>query len=57
MRTKHQFTDYCVRGEIEMQALRQLQSSYHSPAQPFKPVPDGFEMDFSRKQLTAGEKE
>ena len=45
-------------GEIDMQVLRQFQSSYRSPAKPFKPVPDGFEIDFGRKVLpAAGEKE
>ncbi len=45
-------TDYCVIGEIDVQALRQFQSSHRSPA---KPVPDGFEIDFGRKVLSAGE--
>lgn len=48
-------TDYCVIGEIDVQALCQFQSSHRSPAKPFKPVPDGFEMDFCRKVLPAGE--
>lgn len=43
--------------EIDVQALRQFQSSYRSSAKPFKPVPDGFEIDFGRKVLPAGEKE
>lgn len=50
-------TDYCVIGEINVQALRQFQSSYRTSANPFKPVPDGFEIDFGRKELPAGEKE
>lgn len=50
-------TDHCVIGEIDVQALRQFQSSYHSPRKPFKPVPDGFEIDFGRKVLPAGEAE
>ena len=49
--------DYCVIGEIDVQALRQFQSSHRSPAKPFKPVPDGFQIDFARKVLPAGEKE
>lgn len=49
-------TDYCVIGEIDVQALRQFQSSHRSPAKPFKPVPDGFEIDFGRKVLAAGER-
>lgn len=55
LRVKGGITDYCVIGEIDVQALRQFQSSYRSPAKPFKPVPDGFEMDFCRKVLPAGE--
>lgn len=50
-------TDYYVIGEIEVQALRQFQRSYRSPGKPFKPVPDGFEIDIGRKVLAAGEKE
>lgn len=50
-------TDYCAIGEIDVQMLRQFQNSYRSPAKPFKPVPDGFEIDFGRKVLPAGEKE
>jgi hypothetical protein len=57
LRVKGGITDYCVIGEIDMQALRQFQSSHRSPAKPFKPVPDGFEIDFGRKVLPAGEKE
>ena len=53
MRAKHHFTDCCVRGESDVQALRQFQSSHRSPAKPFKPVPDGFEIDFGREVLPA----
>ena len=54
LRVKGGITDYCVIGEIDVQALRQFQSSHRSPAKPFKPVPDGFEIDFGRKVLPAG---
>lgn len=47
-------TDYC---EIDVQTLRQFQSSHRSPPKPFKPVPDGFEIDLGRKVLPTGEKE
>lgn len=57
LRVKGGVTDYCVIGEIDVQTLRQFQSSYRSPAKPFKPVPDGFEIDYGRKVLPAGEKE
>lgn len=43
--------------EIDVQALRQFQSCHRSPSQPFKPVPDGFEINFGRKVLPAGESE
>jgi len=56
LRVKGGVTD-CVIGEIDVQALRQFQSSYRSPAKPFKSVPDGFEIDFGRKVLPAGERE
>ncbi len=55
LRVKGGVTDYCVIGEIDVQALRQFQSSYRSPTKPFKPVPDGFEIEFGRKVLPAGE--
>ena len=54
LRVKGGVTDYCVIGELDVQALRQFQSSHSSPAKPFKPVPDGFEIDFGRKVLPAG---
>lgn len=57
MRVNHGVTDYCVIGEIDVQALRQFQSGYRSPGKPFKPVPDGFEIDIGRKVLPAGEDE
>ena len=55
LRVKGGVTDYCVIGEIDVQALREFQSSHRSPAKPFKPVPDGFEIDFGRKVLPARE--
>ena len=57
LRVKDGITDYCVIGEIDVQVLRQFQSSHRSPDKPFKPLPDGFEIDFGRKVLPAGEKE
>ncbi|WP_165720891.1 RNA-directed DNA polymerase [Bordetella trematum] len=57
LRVKGGVTDYCVIGGIDVQALRQFQSSHRSPGKPFKPVPDGFEIDFGRKVLPAGEAE
>ena len=60
MCVNHGATDYCVIDEIDeidVQALRQFQSSYRSPGKPFKPVPDGFEIDIGRKVLPAGEAE
>ncbi|WP_202969566.1 hypothetical protein [Kerstersia gyiorum] len=57
LRAKGGVTDYCVIGEIDVQALRHFQSSHRSPGKPFKPVPDGFEIDIGRKALAAGETE
>jgi hypothetical protein len=51
LRVKGGITDYCVIGEIDVQALRAFQSSHRSPSKPFKPVPDGFEIDFDRRSL------
>jgi len=47
--------NYCVIGEFDAQALHEFQSSYRSPAKLFKLLPDGFEIDFGRKVLPAGE--
>lgn len=55
LRVKGGITDYCVIGEIDVLALRQFQSSHRSPSEPFKPVPDGFEINHGRRVLPAGE--
>lgn len=57
MRVSHGLIENRMIGGIDVQALRQFQSSYRSPGKPFKPVPDGFEIDFGRKVLPAGETE
>ena len=57
LRVKGGATDYCVIGEIDVQALRRFQSSHRSASKPFKPVPDGFEIDVCRKVLTVRERE
>ncbi|MBP6057004.1 MAG: hypothetical protein KA524_01020 [Nitrosomonas sp.] len=59
LRVKGGVTDYCIIGEINVQSLRQFQSSYRSSDKPFKPVPDGFNdaMDHNRKVLPAGDGE
>ncbi|OLL28605.1 Reverse transcriptase [Burkholderia sp. SRS-W-2-2016] len=44
LRVKGGITDYCVIGEIDVHALREFQSGHRSPSEPFKPVPDGFEI-------------
>lgn len=59
LRVKGGVTDYCVIGEIDVQSLRQFQSSHRSSDKPFKPVPDGFNdaMDHNCKVLPAGDGE
>lgn len=47
LRVKGGNHDYCITGEIDIQALRQFQSCHRSPSQGFKPVPDGFAEDMS----------
>ena len=54
LRVKGGIHDYCVTGEIDVQALRQFQSSHRSPSGPFKPVPDGFAPAHARKTLPKG---
>jgi hypothetical protein len=48
VRIKGGKNDYFVVGKIDIQVLRQFQSSHHSPSEPFKPVPDGYKIDFNR---------
>ncbi|HFX2689492.1 hypothetical protein QK435_00945 [Pseudomonas aeruginosa] len=57
LRVKGGNHDYCITGEIDVQALRQFQSSHRSPAKDFKPVQDGFNRDMAhvRKALPKGE--
>lgn len=57
LRVKGGNHDYCITGEIDVQALRQFQSSHRSPAKGYKPVPDGFNQDMAhqRKALPIGE--
>lgn len=59
LRVKGGNHDYCITGEIDVQALRQFQSSHRSPSKGFKPVPDGFQHDMAdeRKVLPKGETE
>lgn len=57
LRVKGGINDYCVIGVIDVHALRRFQSSYRSPDGPFKPVPDGFVINHSRKVLPAGDAE
>lgn len=57
LRVKGGINDYCVIGEIDAQALRRFQSNFRSPDGPFKPVPDGFEIEGGRRVLPAGGKE
>lgn len=57
MRMNHGMSDYCMTAEIDVQALRRLQSSHRSASKPFKPVPDGFEIDYGRKVLAVGDTE
>lgn len=51
LRVKGGINDYCVTGKIDVRALRSFQSSHRSPSQPFKPVPDGFEIAKERVVL------
>lgn len=55
LRVKGGNHDYCITGEIDVQALRKFQSSFRSPNDSFKPVPDGFKTEFGRKVLPLGE--
>lgn len=52
LRVKGGNHDYCITGEIDVQALRQFQSSHRSSAKDFKPVPDGFVQDMASQRKT-----
>jgi len=43
--------DYCIAAEIDVQSLRQFQSSHRSADGPYKPVPDGFKIGHQRHVL------
>ncbi len=49
--------DCCITSEIDVPALRHLKFSHRSPANGFKPVPDGFNQNIAheRKALPRGE--
>lgn len=51
VRVRGGIEDYFVIGELDVAALRKFQSANRSPSQPFKPVPDGFEVDPARRRL------
>ncbi len=51
LRSKGGIADYHVVGKIDIEELRQFQSSNCSPNEPFKPVPDGFKINHSRRTL------
>ncbi|WP_305801780.1 hypothetical protein, partial [Thiolapillus sp.] len=55
LRVKGGINDYCVTVRIDVRSLRQFQSSHRSPEKPYKPVPDGFEINHNRKLLPEGE--
>jgi len=51
MRIRGGVADYFVIGQIDILALRKFQSYARSPKEPFKPVPDGFSIDPTRKTI------
>ncbi|MFV3380930.1 hypothetical protein [Pseudomonas sp. NY15354] len=59
LRVKGGNHDYCItsEGEIDVQALRQFQSSYRPPDKDFKPVQGGLKqgMAHARRALSKGE--
>jgi len=55
LRIKGGVNDYSVTGKIDIAALRSFQSSHRSASKPFKPVPDGFVINYQRKRLPEGE--
>jgi hypothetical protein len=55
LRVKGGVQDYCVVGEIDIHQLRTFQSHHRSPDKPFKPVPDGFDLDQNRWEIPTGD--
>jgi hypothetical protein len=51
LRLRGGIEDYYAIGKIDFMTLRRFQSSDRSPLAPFKPVPDGFVIHRSRKEL------
>ena len=51
VRIKGGKSDYYVIGEIDIKALRKFQQNHRSPEQPFKPMPDGFELSSERNDF------
>lgn len=51
VRVKGGLEDYFVVGEIDVHGLRQFQSSHRSPDGPYKPTPDGFDINPRRHML------
>lgn len=51
VRVKGGREDYFVVGELDVFGLRKFQSANRSPGEPFKPVPDGFVIDDTRRRL------
>lgn len=51
LRVKGGINDYCVTANIDIESLRRFQSGHRSPSGRFKPVPDGFEISYSRRML------
>ncbi len=56
VRIKGGIHDYFSTGLIRFHALRRFQSCHRSPAAPFKPVPDGFQIHESRRALPFGDR-
>lgn len=57
LRDKCKNIHFYVNRVIDVQAINQRLSRYYSPAKSLQLMPDGFEIDFGRKVLPAGEKE
>ena len=43
--------DYLVVGELDIKSMRIFQTKYSSPSSSFKPLPDGYDQDPTRKML------
>jgi hypothetical protein len=54
VRVKGGTDDYFVIAELDIHSLREFQSNVESPSDPFKPIPDGYDLWRYRYRIPGG---